>query len=94
MDYLLREDRLSLTDLATQQGVSASTVWRWAMRGIRSKRLETFTIGGRRYTTAEAFARFITATQMGWSNVDGASCRQDISSTHREAEAYLGSEGV
>jgi hypothetical protein len=36
-----------------------STGIRWADRGVRGSRLETVTIGGRRYTSREALARFI-----------------------------------
>jgi Protein of unknown function (DUF1580) len=36
-----------------------STGIRWADRGVRGFRLETVTIGGRRYTSREALARFI-----------------------------------
>jgi|GEM_PF-1918200 len=39
----------------------ASTVVRWALRGIGTPRtkLESFKIGGRRYTTAQAMSRFL-----------------------------------
>jgi hypothetical protein len=36
-----------------------STVIRWADRGVRGVRLTTVTIGGRRYTSRAALARFI-----------------------------------
>ena len=39
-----------------------STLWRWATRGVRSVRLETTLIGGRRYTSHEALERFIDRT--------------------------------
>jgi hypothetical protein len=42
-----------------------STVWRWATRGCRGVVLETWLIGGRRVTTAEAVARFINALSTG-----------------------------
>jgi hypothetical protein len=59
---MLTEIRLTLTELAHREGVNPCTVWRWAGRGVRGIVLETFTIGGRRYTTAEAFDRWVTAT--------------------------------
>ena len=34
-------------------------MWRWRLRGIRGVKLETIKIGGRRFTSAEALARFI-----------------------------------
>jgi hypothetical protein len=41
--------------------VSAATWWRWATKGVRGVRLETVALGGRRYTSAEALARFTRA---------------------------------
>jgi hypothetical protein len=40
----------------------ASTLARWATRGIRGIRLETWMLGGRRCTTRDAVDRFIRAT--------------------------------
>jgi len=59
MHSLLKEQRLSLTELAHQEGVSPPTTWRWAMRGTKGIKLESFRVGGRRFTTQEAFARFV-----------------------------------
>ena len=55
----LKEQCLSLTELARQEGVSIPTPWRWTKRGVKGVVLETFSIGGRRYTTQEAFQRFV-----------------------------------
>lgn len=41
---------------------SLATLWRWSLRGCRGVRLDTLVIGGRRYTSHEAIARFIAAT--------------------------------
>ncbi len=38
---------------------SPATLWRWAFRGVDGVKLESFKIGGRRYTTAEALDRFV-----------------------------------
>ena len=65
---LLNEPRISLTDLAKQEGVNCCTTWRWTTRGVKSIRLETFSLGGRRYTTLPAFQRFclsVTAAEQG-----------------------------
>jgi hypothetical protein len=62
MFHLLSEHRLSVTDLAHREAVAPSTVWRWALRGCRGARLETFNVGAKRFTTQEAFARFVLAT--------------------------------
>lgn len=36
-----------------------NTTWRWVLKGIRGRKLESGMIGGRRYTTREAIARFL-----------------------------------
>lgn len=59
MSSLLNESRISLTKLAKELGVHASTVWRWSLRGVGGNRLEHYTLGGRRYTSREAFDRFV-----------------------------------
>ncbi len=38
-----------------------STVWRYTLKGIRGKLLESAMIGGRRYTSREAIQRFLAA---------------------------------
>ncbi len=59
---LLSEHRISMTELARQENVAVPTIWRWRQKGVRGVRLTTFIRGGRRYTTQEAFARFVEAT--------------------------------
>ena len=49
-------DRLSLPELAREEGVAPPTPWRWAMRGVRGLRLPTAMIGHRRVTTRAAFS--------------------------------------
>lgn len=41
--------------------LNLSTLWRWQARGVRGNRLETLSIGGARYTSKEALARFFDA---------------------------------
>lgn len=59
MSDFLNEHRLTLAELARREGVSVCTVWRWAQRGARGAKLETFAVGGRRYTSREAHERFV-----------------------------------
>ncbi|MCA9238362.1 MAG: DUF1580 domain-containing protein [Planctomycetales bacterium] len=61
-DGLLSEQRMSFAELARHQSVSTPTVWRWSKRGVRGVQLESIAIGGRRYTTWEAYARFVERT--------------------------------
>lgn len=53
------EDRLTLTQLARQQGVSPPTTWRWAMRGCRGTKLQTAMLGHKRITTHAAFQLWV-----------------------------------
>jgi hypothetical protein len=62
MGTLLAEKRIGLAALARREDVTESTVWRWAGPGCRGVRLETFTVGARRFTTEEAYRRFIEQT--------------------------------
>lgn len=39
-----------------------STLWRWALEGVRGAKLETLVAGGRRYTSREAISRFVVRT--------------------------------
>jgi hypothetical protein len=39
-----------------------ATIWRWIQRGCRGVRLETWLVGGRRFTSLEAIDRFIERT--------------------------------
>jgi hypothetical protein len=59
---LLTESRISLNQLAREQDVALSTAWRWCLRGIRGHVLESFSVGGRKFTTREAFRRWMAAT--------------------------------
>jgi hypothetical protein len=60
-DRLLRETRIALTLLAQEQSKSVPTCWRWTQRGVKGYVLESFSCVGRRYTTREAFSRWIAA---------------------------------
>lgn len=42
--------------------VHYSTVYRWMTKGVRGRKLESLFIGGVRYTTIEALARFLKLT--------------------------------
>ena len=61
---LSRETAVSVADVPGRVPgrPHVSTVWRWINSGVRGARLETITVGARRYTTQEAISRFIQAT--------------------------------
>ncbi len=87
-ETLIAETRISFNVLAQEQDVSIPTVWRWSQRGIRGHVLESFSVGGRKFTTREAFQRFISRTN-GERIVNGETPRQReraIKQAERRAE--------
>lgn len=96
MDYdLFSEEQLTLTQVAKHEGVNLSTVWRWWIKGVRGVKLETFVVGGRRFSTRPALRRFkerCTAVANGTSpNVRTSAQRErDIA----RAEAELAKMGI
>lgn len=93
-EWMLAERRLSISELARQEGVSIPTVWRWTKRGIRGVALETFTLGGRRFTTAEAFRRWFLATQAEQSTAPRSETRLSRQAAIRAAELEADAAGV
>ncbi len=98
MSHLLDERRLSLAALAAREGVNASTVWRWSLRGCRGVKLESFSIGAKRFTTAEAFARFVEATtavaQGGAATAPTVRTNRQREAAIKRAEAELADAGI
>lgn len=58
-----RETLLTLDEAAHSLpgNLAPSTAWRWCRKGIRGIRLESVVIGGKRYTSTAALARFAEA---------------------------------
>lgn len=48
-------ERLTLAQLAREQGVSPPTVWRWAVRGVAGVKLPRVYIGSKPYTSRPIF---------------------------------------
>ncbi|MBL9162070.1 MAG: DUF1580 domain-containing protein [Planctomycetaceae bacterium] len=96
MERIFNETRISFSQLASQQDVSLSTVWRWCTRGVRHIRLESMNVGGRRYTTTEAFQRFLAETQptISTTNTPVANGGPAKSVAHDSADEYLARQGV
>jgi hypothetical protein len=65
-----QEDLISLKDvpkhLPKRNGkrMHYSTVFRWATKGARGRRLESILIGGMRYTSRAALSRFTSSATM------------------------------
>lgn len=70
---LRAEHAIALTEVPNRipkrrgKKVHYSTVFRWTSRGARGRLLESFMIGGVRYTTVEALARFLSVTPVASS---------------------------
>jgi Protein of unknown function (DUF1580) len=86
MNDLLCETRLTFSELASSEHVNASTVWRWSLRGCRGVKLESFSIGAKRFTTVEAFGRFVAATT---AIAQGGVDSELPSRTNRQREAAI-----
>jgi len=65
------EDLVLLKDLAGHlpkragKPVAISTLWRWSTTGVKGIQLETILVGGQRYSSLEAFRRFVAAGNQG-----------------------------
>lgn len=89
MPDLISEQRISLTQLAHEQGVSLTTVWRWVQAGRRGHRLEAFHVGGRKYTTLPAFSRWLKATnpdQPSLASIRSAARQRQIDAANQVLE--------
>ena len=53
------ETKINMKDLSEKLGVSRVTVNSWCARGAYGAVLDSYLIGGIRYTTEEAFERFV-----------------------------------
>ena len=93
---ILTEKQLTLPQAAKRLGVNPSTCWRWVLNGVRGVRLETFSVGVKRFTTIESLERFIERTTAAAAGAPPISVRtpaqreRDIS----RAEAELAKMGV
>jgi hypothetical protein len=59
MTNLMQETRLLLSALAKREDVNVCTTFRWVQRGVAGVRLESFARGRSRFTTVEAFERWV-----------------------------------
>lgn len=49
---------MSLREAAHKSGVSVDAVRKWCKQGVRGAVLESYFVGGQRFTTQEAYRRF------------------------------------
>ena len=92
LDRLLAETRITFTQLAQEQDVSVPTIWRFAGRGIRGHVLESFNLGVKRFTTREAFSRWMAAINGTPTNIPSFQVRQgdkvEVRETRRGREPF------
>jgi hypothetical protein len=60
----IRFDRLTIADVARIVGVHRKTAERWALRGVRNKRLPSKLVGGRRYVLAHDLTKFLDLSSL------------------------------
>jgi hypothetical protein len=70
----------------------SGTIARWATRGRQGVRLETVTIGGRRYTSLEAIQRFVR--QLSGSGTPRTAQSTAARTEHEQVEGQLEAEGL
>jgi hypothetical protein len=91
----LDENKIPLSKLSRDAGVNISTVWRWAQRGVKGVVLETFAIGGRRWTTDEAYHRFVVGvTDATASKPPQQAAKDGREAAVNKAERELREEGL
>jgi hypothetical protein len=73
--------------------LSLATLHRWRLNGVRGVKLETVLIGGMRYTSREAIARFIAAQNADESQTPSTTPAQRFRQTEA-AQAELEKIGV
>lgn len=63
--HILAEDVLMLRDVPKELPTRPcfQTVWRWAQKGVRGVKLETYMVGSKTVTSKQALHRFFEATQ-------------------------------
>jgi len=59
MSSVSPSERASLNQVARELQVHVSSIWRWALKGVRGRRLRTIMIGGRRYVERGDLERFL-----------------------------------
>ena len=61
----LASKRLSMREAASHADVHVGTIWRWALHGVRGRRLRTFLVGGRRYIAFADLEAFVGPEEQG-----------------------------
>lgn len=96
MIELGKEDLMPLSTAARRipgrkpgAGLNPSTLWRWAIRGVKGVKLETLIVGGTRYTSAQALQRFVNAST---AVVDDVKPAVPVATVARRKQSALAAE--
>lgn len=76
---------------------SPATVWRWMTRGTRGLHLESVVVGGQRYTSREAIARFLERladTDTTIKQIPEPRSKRERRESVKRAERILASAGI
>ncbi len=92
-------ERITLTQLARQEGVAPSSSYRWATKGVRGRRLPTAMVGSKRVTTRAIYVEWceqLTAATNGapTSEVLAAGLHNDEELRIARAESQLARLGL
>ena len=94
MTALLSEPRISLNALARREGVHLSTCWRWCLRGCKGHKLESFNVGGKKFTTLPAYERWLAKINGAKMSAAQTPRQRDraIDAAERELDAIIGTK--
>lgn len=70
---LINALRYSMAEGARRAGVSTGTLWRWALQGVRGRRLRTLLVGGRRYVLVSDLETFLAAGREPYTRLNAQS---------------------
>lgn len=86
-ESVLDKERLTMTQAAQRAKVNPGTTWRWALKGIRGRKLPTVMLGGRRFVLTEDLEQFMNDGRDGDSTA-GAE-RESFEQSAADADAKL-----
>jgi hypothetical protein len=88
------EHRLLRAKTRGGRALNFSTIWRWAMHGVRGVKLETVRVGSTLCTSEQAIIRFIERLTAGPALAREAPLPSQIREQHAAAERALTEAGV
>ena len=81
-------------DLVGGKRIHKSTAYRWALQGVRGRRMPTVRVAGRLYTSKEAFSWWSAVLAQDLVDTDAAAGTADGGSAPRGVEETLRRAGV